>query len=391
MRTIDRNFKLFVRYLICIAITVLLVLNVKTWIKLIDDLFAIAFPLLLGAIMAYAINIIMKKLETYWYPESKSQRVNRLKRPICLFLSIFLLIAILVCIIRLILPELLEAFVVIGQEVPVYFDKIQTWFVEHSELFPQIAEEIGAVEVNWQEISQKILSYATSGVSTMLNSAVSMIGQLVGSLINIAIALVFAIYLLLNKEKLMKQFRMIEKAYFSEKASYRMNLFLDTAHECFTSFITGQCVEAIILGILCTVGMLLLGFPYAPMVGTLVGATALVPIVGAYIGALVGAFMIFTVAPVKALGFIVFILILQQIEGNVIYPKIVGSSIGLPGMWVLCAVTIGGGIIGIPGMLLGVPLTATAYRLLAYDVNERLKKKETIQDKKEMGNNNEKD
>ena len=382
---IDRHLKIFIRYLICIAITVLIVLNMKTLIKLADNLFSIAFPLILGAIIAYAINIIMKKLETNWYPDSDHPRVIRFKRPICLFVSIFMLIAIIFFIVRLILPELLDAFVVIGQEVPVYFEKVQTWFINHSDLFPQIAEEIGSVKVNWQDISQKLLSYATSGVSTMLNSAVSIIGQLIGSVINIAIALFFAIYILLNKEKLMKQFRMIEKAYLSDKVSYRMNLFLDTAHDCFTSFITGQCVEAIILGILCTVGMFILGFPYAPMVGTLVGATALIPIVGAYLGAVVGAFMIFTVAPVKALGFIVFILILQQVEGNIIYPKVVGSSIGLPGMWVLSAVTIGGGLVGIPGMLLGVPLAATAYRLLAYDVKERIKKIETINDNNETG------
>ena len=382
--TIDRELKRFIRYLVCIAITVLFIMNVDRIILLADQLFSIAFPLILGAILAYAINIIMKKLETKWYPDSENERIKRAKRPICLFMSIFLMFALIFLIVRLVVPELLDAFVVIGQEIPVYFKKIQLWIVNHGELFPEIAQEIGALEVNWQEISQKLITYATSGVSTMLNSAMSIIGQLIRSVVNLAIALVFAIYILLNKERLMGQFRMIENAYLNDKVSYRMNLFLDTAHKCFTSFISGQCVEAIILGLLCTVGMFIFGFPYAPMVGTLIGATALIPIVGAYIGAVVGAFMIFTVAPMKTLGFLLFILILQQVEGNVIYPKVVGSSIGLPGMWVLSAVTIGGGLAGIPGMLLGVPLAATAYHLFAFDVRERIKNRNYVEDIKDM-------
>ncbi|MBQ2288076.1 MAG: AI-2E family transporter [Lachnospiraceae bacterium] len=383
VRIIDRDLKKFIRYLVCIAVTVWIVLNVKSIVLLADHLFTISFPLILGAIMAYAINIIMKKMEDYWYPDSESQRVMKAKRPVCLFLSIFLMLAILFFVVRLVLPELVNAFVVIGQEIPIYFSKIQKWVVQNGELFPEISKEIGSLEVNWQELSRKVITYATSGVSTVLNSAVSIIVSVFGSIVNIAIALFFAIYILLSKEKLQNQCRMMEKAYLKEKASYRMNLFLDTAHDCFTSFITGQCVEAVILGILCTIGMFIFGFPYAPMVGTLIGATALIPIVGAYLGAIVGAFMIFTVAPMKTIGFLLFILILQQVEGNIIYPKVVGSSIGLPGMWVLASVTVGGGIAGIPGMLLGVPLAATVYHLLAHDVKERIKSHHEVEDIKE--------
>ena len=163
----------------------------------------------------------------------------------------------------------------------------------------------------------------------------------------------------------------MEAAYLKPSFIKTLNHIIYTADNCFKSFITGQCVEAVILGILCTVGMLVLRFPYAPMVGTFIGATALIPMVGAYIGAIVGGFMIFTVSPVKALGFLIFIVVLQQIEGNLIYPKVVGSSIGLPGMWVLTAVTVGGGLAGIPGMLFGVPLAATLYRLISIDVKRR--------------------
>ncbi len=153
-----------------------------------------------------------------------------------------------------------------------------------------------------------------------------------------------------------------------------LTLVLKTAHNTFTKFIVGQCTEAVILGSLCTVGMFILRFPYASMIGTLVGATALLPVVGAYLGAGVGAFMILTVNPLRAVGFLVFIIILQQIEGNLIYPRVVGSSVGLPGIWVLAAVTMGGGIGGIAGMLLAVPVTATLYKLLGKDVKRRKEK-----------------
>ena len=161
------------------------------------------------------------------------------------------------------------------------------------------------------------------------------------------------------------------RAYVKEDTIIRLRNIYRTADETFSSFIIGQCTEAVILGTLCTVGMLLLRFPYAPMIGAFIGATALIPIVGAYLGAAVGAFMILTVDPLKALLFIIFIVVLQQLEGNLIYPKVVGSSIGLPGIWVLAAVTVGGGLGGIGGMLLGVPVAATVYKLIRNDVNRR--------------------
>lgn len=382
MITIDKNLKTFIKYLLAIAIAFLIVTRFDQIFLWVNNLWTIAFPLVLGALMAYVINIIMKNLENYWFPESVGRRGLRMKRAICLFISIFIILGVLFFIVRLVLPELVNAFTVIGQEIPIYFEKIQEWILDHRELFPSVAEEIGNAEVDWKELFNNIITYATSGVGSVLNSAVSILTQVVGSVVNIAIALFFAVYILLNKEKLQRQLRILEKVYLKPSISEKMNIVLDTAHECFTSFIAGQCVEAVILGILCTVGMFLLRFPYAPMVGTLIGATALIPIVGAYLGAIVGAFMIFTVSPIKSLAFLLFILILQQVEGNVIYPKVVGSSIGLPGIWVLTAVTIGGGLGGIPGMLFGVPLAATIYRLISMDVKERLKMKHKFDDYK---------
>lgn len=369
----DTNFKRFIRYLLCITAMVLIVTHFDSILLWTENIWAIVFPLFLGCFMAYVINIIMKALEDHWFPDSQKPSVNRMKRGICLFISIFLIFAVLFLIMRIVLPELIEAFSVIGKTIPIYFEKMQSWIVENGKMFPSIVKEVERMEVDWQDMFKKLAGFATSGVSSMLNSAVSILSRAVGSIVNIAIALIFAIYILINKEKLAGQLKAMEKAYLKPSFSKTINHILNTADSCFKSFITGQCVEAVILGILCTVGMFVFRFPYAPMVGTFIGATALIPMVGAYIGAIVGGFMIFTVSPVKALGFLIFIVVLQQIEGNLIYPKVVGSSIGLPGMWVLTAVTVGGGLAGIPGMLFGVPLAATLYRLISIDVKKRTK------------------
>ncbi|NCC01069.1 MAG: AI-2E family transporter [Clostridia bacterium] len=374
MNYIKPNFKEFLKYILCVGVIILIITRLDKIFSWAGNLWEIIFPLVLGCLIAYVLNIIMKFLERYWFVNSKNRFVQRTRRGACVFLSIFFVLGAVILIIRIILPELIEAFGVIGKEIPIYFEKVQAWIIANGEMFPSLAEQIGTMEINWQEIFERLVGYATSGVSSMLNSAVLLITNVVGSIFNVVIALIFSIYVLLNKEKLKSQLQTLEKVYMSPSAVTRLNKVIETAHSCFTSFISGQCVEAVILGSLCTVGMLLLRFPYAPMVGTLIGATALIPMVGAYLGAAVGAFMIFTVNPIKALGFLIFIVILQQLEGNLIYPKVVGVSIGLPGIWVLVAVTIGGGLGGVPGMLIGVPLTATIYRLICHDVKERKEK-----------------
>ena len=380
---INKNLKMFFKYGICIAVLILIVIRFDKVFSWFSQIWNVAFPLILGCLVAYILNIIMKALENHWFPDTNSKAALRARRGVCVFLSIFLIFAAIFLIIRIVLPELVQAFSVMANEIPVYFEIIQDWIVDNGDLFPSLAEQIGAMEINWQEMFNKIFTYVTSGFSSMLNSAFSFVSQLLGSVVNIAIATIFAVYILMNKEKLQSQAKTLQKVYMKKSHMKTINHIIYTANECFTSFITGQCVEAVILGILCTVGMLILRLPYAPMVGTFIGATALIPMVGAYIGAVVGAFMIFTVSPIQSLVFLVFIVILQQLEGNLIYPKVVGASIGLPGIWVLAAVTIGGGLGGIPGMLIGVPLAATVYRSICMDVQERTGNENISADSKE--------
>ena len=210
-----------------------------------------------------------------------------------------------------------------------------------------------------------------AGLGSAAGAVFATVSSVVSSLVNIFLAIIFAVYLLLSRDSLQQQGRRLLACYLPQKVNRKVLHWLQVFNDCFHRYIVGQCLEAVILGALCILGMTIFRFPYAMMIGTLIGFTALIPIAGAYIGAGVGAVMILTQSPLKALLFLLFVVVLQQLEGNLIYPKVVGSSIGLPALWVLAAVTVGGGLMGIMGMLLGVPVAAALYRLLREDVLRR--------------------
>ncbi len=356
--------------LIYICLAAVLILGIRYFEEVvgwISRLWNVMFPLIMGLAIAYVLNIILVRVERFYFPGSKNRFINASRRGVGIVVSILLILGIFALVGGLVIPELIKAFGLIGRNVPVFMEDVAVWLEENSRV-----DAMKYLEgLDWDDLAQKAIAAARSGLGSVLGSTISVVGSVVGSVINFFIGLIFGIYILSGKEKLASQLRRILSAYVGGETVEKLRTVYHTADETFSSFIIGQCTEAVILGTLCTVGMLLLRFPYAPMIGAFIGATALIPIVGAYLGAAVGAFMILTVDPIKAVLFVLFIVVLQQLEGNLVYPKVVGSSIGLPGIWVLAAVTVGGGLMGIGGMLLGVPVAATAYKLLGKDVNRR--------------------
>lgn len=365
-------------YILLIAALILGIQNITVVVTVLQTVAGVLQPLILGAVIAYILNILMKKLEKIYFPKSKNSLINKTKRMVCIILSLLLVIGILGLVMGLVLPELAGAFAVIAESVPVYYEKLVAWLMTYSDKFPVIEEYINGLQLDWSQITKNLVMYATSGVGGIFNSAISVVSVVVGGIVNFVIALIFAIYLLAGKEKLSAQLKRVLEAYLSEKKRAQLAQMVAVADNTFSSFIVGQCTEAVILGSLCTIGMWILRFPYAPMTGAFIGVTALIPVAGAYLGAGVGAFMIMTVDPMKALLFLIFIVCLQQLEGNLIYPKVVGSSVGLPALWVLAAVTVGGGINGIFGMLLGVPIAATLYKLIGMDVRKKVDKQMAV-------------
>ena len=327
------------------------------------------FPLVLGAVIAYAVNILMSAYERWYFPKSQNRAVVTSRRPVCLLLAYASLIALVALIVRMILPELIQSVTLLLQELVPLLQALSVKINENQGQLAGLFASDGTV--NWQELATKVINFLLAGLGGVMGSLVSLVSATVSAAFTAIVSVIFSIYLLMGKEKLSQQCALVLKTYLRPGWYSRLLYFLETLHSCFRRFVVGQCTEAVILGLLCMGGMLLFRFPYASMVGALIGFTALIPVAGAYIGAGVGAFMIFTVSPVKALLFLIFISVLQQLEGNLIYPRVVGSSIGLPGIWVLAAVTIGGGVLGIGGMLLAVPLAAACYQILRDDVARR--------------------
>lgn len=360
------------------AVTIfVLFLAIRYWdaaMGLVGIVLGAAFPILLGAVIAYVVNILMSLYEKCPVWKTDKGAVRKAKRPVCMLLSFVTIGVVVYLLIYMILPELVAAFQVILSGVPGAVDSAISWLQENltEDMWKQVEGALTQLSnMDWQSALQKVAGVLMSGVSGAMGSIISILSSVFSTLVSVALALVFSVYLLAGKEKIGGQILRLMKCYLGEPLEEKVMYVVRTFHGSFRGYISGQCTEAVILGTLCTLGMLVLRLPYATMVGCLVGFMSLIPIAGAYIGAFVGAFMIFTVSPIKAVIFLIFLIILQQLEGNLIYPRVVGASIGLPGMWVLAAVTIGGGIMGIPGMLLGVPVAASLYKLLRDNVNRR--------------------
>ncbi len=336
-------------------------------------IFSAAAPLLLGCVIAYVLNILLKRLEKLYFPRTNRAALIKSRRPVCILLSFVGLFLILVFIVNLVVPELVSSIRLITDEIPPAMEGMRDWAIAHSGEIPVFQDSLKRMDIDWQSVAKKMMDFLVAGAGGIFNSVVLMVSRVFGAAAKVLIGTIFAIYLLSAKERLCGQADKIMRAFLKPETRKKVCYVAETFHETFTSFIVGQCMEAVIIGCLCAVGMAVLRMPYAVMTGAVVGVTALIPVVGAYLGAAVGAFMVFTVNPLQAVFFVVFLVILQQLEGNLIYPRVVGASIGLPGLWVLAAVTIGGSVFGVGGMLLGVPLAAAVYKLLGEMVNKRLK------------------
>ena len=330
--------------------------------------FSAAFPLLVGCIIAYMVNILMVWFEKRYFPRSQKKHVIASRRIVSLILAILTMLAIVALVTWLIVPELIDCFKTAASLVPPAANKILEFSQEHDLL----SDDVIALfeDIDWKSKLSGILGVLTVGVGNVMDVVVNVVSRVFSGIVTGLLAIIFSLYLLLGKDRLSSQCERVMKRYM-KKTWYEKTVYvLRILNDCFGKYIVGQCTEAVILGLLCTLGMLIFRFPYATMIGALIAFTALIPVAGAYIGGAIGAFMVLTVSPVKAVLFVVFLVILQQIEGNLIYPRVVGSSIGLPGIWVLAAVTVGGGVMGIFGMLLGVPIAAAIYRMLRDDINK---------------------
>ncbi len=366
----ELNKKNIKRILLLVACSIILywaLNNLSTLGKLLGSFFSLFSPLLIGAGIAYVMNLLLKAIERLWDMALKKApelwRV-KLKRPICLTATILLFLGIIFAIFFILIPRLEEAGSTLIANVPGYITQIQNWWGSLVDFAAGHGVTLPELSMNVEDATKFISKILSSDSSNVVNTTIDITTSILGALVNILLALVFSVYMLAQKETLISQSRRLLLAALPRKAGQRTMHILKLTNNAFSSFVTGQVTEAFILGSLCCIGMLILRLPYALPVSVIISFTSLIPIFGAWIGAATGAFLIVFVSPIKALTFLIFLLILQQVEGNLIYPKVVGKSVGLPGLWVLAAVTIGGGIFGMLGMLLGVPICSVIYALV---------------------------
>lgn len=328
-----------------------------------------AAPLLLGCAIAYVVNILMSSYERHWFPKTNRGALIKSRRGVCILGAYLTLLAIVALIVRLVVPQLVDCVQLILAELPGFLTKLVA-LADELELLPEDVTQMLS-SIDWKSRINELISFLASRLGGAVDVLFGAVASVASGIVTAFVSVIFSVYLLLGKKRLARQMGALATHYLKPTLRKKLSYVLSVVDDCFHKYIVGQCIEALILGSLCTLGMLLLRLPYATMIGALIAFTALIPVAGAYIGAFVGAFMILTVSPVQALIFLVFLVVLQQLEGNIVYPRVVGFSVGLPGIWVLAAVTVGGGVAGILGMLLGVPLAAAAYRLLQNDINRR--------------------
>lgn len=347
--------------------------NLNILFNIISYIFKLIMPFIIGIAIAFILNILLKILETKLYPKifkKKTKRNEKLKRPICLISVMVIIVALMSFIIKLIIPELINTVEIFSENLPKYTEIIEDYLVE-KEFDP---EDIKMVTDTLNEVQKKATSFVMSNTDEIAERIFDMATKIIGYIINGIVALVFALYILAQKEKFVRQVKKVMRAYLDKGIIEKIETVVGIINKAFYNFATGQFTEALIIGFLCFIGMIILRIPYAPTISVLIAFTALIPMFGAFIGTIIGAFLIMMIDPIKALIFVIFIIILQQFEGNLIYPKVVGKSVGLPGVWVLVSVTIGASIAGVVGMIISVPLCAILYGVFVNITNERLKK-----------------
>ncbi len=363
-----RNLMIFGAFLILILI------YSKYVFKGIGLAFSIIKPFAIGGVIAFIINIPMNGIEKRMLKKWRGKAADTLKRPASMILALLFLTLILTAVVLVVVPQLTVTFAELGKKIPVFINNMWEKLLDFSRQYPQLQQELARIDIkefNWENILAAVFAFLKNGVGSIMTSTIGVASSIIGGIVNGVISFIFALYILTQKERLADQGTRVIEAYASEPVAERILYVFRMLNKNFTNFVTGQCLEAIVLGVLFFAAMSVLGMPYALLIGVLIAFTALIPVVGAFIGCGVGAFLILIDDPMQALWFVIMFLVIQQLEGNLIYPKVVGNSVGLPAIWILMAVSVGGSLFGVAGMLFFIPLLSTCYALLRDDVNKR--------------------
>ena len=335
----------------------------------------IFFPFLLGAAIAFVLNVPMRQVERLLTGRRERKKWHR---PTSLLITIILVAGVLFLVVFVVTPEVLRTMVSLSSSIPAFMEKTlrqaETLFAQ----YPQIVDYLNTIEIDWPGMLRQIVDFLRNGATSVLDTTVSAAVSIVSGVTNFGIGFIFSIYILLQKEVLCSQAKRLVRAFVPERTAVIVIGIMRKTERTFSSFLAGQCAEALILGTMFFVTMTVLKMPYALLIGVLIAFTALIPIFGAFIGCAVGVFLMLMVSPFATLEFVAVFFILQQIEGNFIYPHVVGNSVGLPSIWVLMAVTVGGSLMGVVGMLIFIPLCSVLYSIMKSEVRRRERRRDVF-------------
>ena len=341
-------------------------------------IFHVIFPFVLGGAIAFILNVPMNFIQRHLFAPERVERhkiQKKIARPVSMLIVIFGVFGIVALVMFVLIPQLGDTFSNLGSSIQAFIPKVQEWAEKLFHDNKEIMTWVNSLKFDWNKIMDAGIDFFKNGAGSVLDSTITAAKSIVSGITTFFIAFVFAVYILLQKEKLGIQAKKVLFAFVRKGRAEAAMEVLSLTYNTFSNFLTGQCLEAIILGSMFVITMTLFKLPYALLVGIVIAFTALIPIFGAFIGCALGAFLIFMVDPFKALMFVILFLVLQQIEGNLIYPHVVGNSVGLPSMWVLAAVSIGGSLLGIVGMLIFIPMISVVYALFREIVYLKLRQK----------------
>lgn len=383
----QENIRKIKEIILFTAVIIVCLWKYETVLDILFFVLNILTPFILGGAIAFVLNVPMNFVQRHLFDEErikKSKVLQKMARPVSMILVLIAVFGIVAIVMFILFPQLGETFANLGRSIQAFIPQIQEWAARLFNDNKEIMDMVNNLEFDWNKIMDTGINFFKNGAGSVVNSTITAAKSIVSGLTTFFIAFVFAIYILLQKEKLGVQAKKVLFAFVRRGRAEATVEVLSLTYNTFSSFLTGQCVEAVILGSMFAVSMTILKLPYALLVGVLIAFTALIPIFGAFVGCGVGAFLIFMVDPMKALIFVVLFLVLQQIEGNLIYPHVVGNSVGLPSIWVLAAVSIGGSLMGVVGMLIFIPIVSVVYALFREIVYLKLKKNQI--DPKELEN-----
>lgn len=339
----------------------------------------VVFPFILGGAIAFVLNVPMNFIQRHLFPEEqveKNKIMRKIARPASMLIVLFSVIAVIGIVMFVLVPQLGNTFANLESNIQAFIPQVQQWAEMAFYGNEEVMNVIGNLEFDWNKIMDTGFDFFKNGSGNVLDSTILAAKSIINGLTTFFIAFAFSIYILAQKEKLQRQAKKVLFAFVRKGRAEAALEVLSLTYDTFSHFLTGQCVEAMILGGMFMVSMALMKLPYALLIGIVIAFTALIPIFGAFIGCFVGAFLIFIAAPFKMFAFVVLFLVLQQIEGNLIYPHVVGNSVGLPSIWVLAAVSVGGTLMGIVGMLIFIPIVSVLYALFREIVYLKLKKRQ---------------